>query len=112
MPRSTSSTVTLTPAITAPLASRTRPTMAPASFCAHRGVTVIRIRIRTKPERVFRYERRLGMEWLLAITRMLTNRCRSAKILGAGTLRLRLYYELLLLLSFRSVCQLRYFGRG
>src|ERR1022692_1068087 len=89
MPRSTSVTVTLAPATTAPLASRTRPTMAPASFCAHSGVATARTIEKMKAERVCRREReKKDMAALLD------------KLSGV-------YYELLLLLSFYSVCQPR-----
>src|SRR5579863_784947 len=42
VPRSRSVTVTFAPVITAPLGSRTKPTIAPASFCAHRVLDKVR----------------------------------------------------------------------
>ena len=70
MPRSTSVTVTLAPVTTAPLGSRTTPTMAPASFCAQRGAAststiAASIKEENKAERVCRRGQRMDMTWLL-----------------------------------------------
>src|ERR1035437_3141756 len=70
MPRSTSVTVTLAPVTTAPLGSRTRPTMAPASFCVHSGVasarsTDARNTEKNRAERVCGRRKRMGMASLL-----------------------------------------------
>src|ERR1700685_1143027 len=70
MPRSTSVTVTLAPATTAPLESRTRPTIAPASFCAHSGEAGAKKMSvsntgNNRTERVCERARRTGMAILL-----------------------------------------------
>src|ERR1700688_2575830 len=102
MPRSTSVTVTLAPATTAPLASRTRPTMAPASFCAHSGGTTARtIRIR-RAERVCGREERMGMARLLGAK----PECPPAAWLDAATVRvleLRAFGVILRTITFTFV---------
>src|SRR5208282_592041 len=65
MSRSTSVTVTLAPVTTAPLGSRTRPTMAPASFCAHSGVASARNIEKNRIERVCRRRKEICMATLL-----------------------------------------------
>src|SRR3974390_1520753 len=90
-PRSRSVTVTVAPATTAPLGSRTRPTMAPVSFCAQAAVTDNRNR-RARQVRVRKFGMAMRMTKLLGpdplnIRRGLATpdfRARVVRLLGSG----------------------------
>src|SRR5208282_2766013 len=107
MPRSTSVTVTLAPTTRAPLGSRTRPTMAPVSFCAHSGQESAIKRTITRAERICRRANDRGMANLLDARPELPplDRFRTGEVRESMRLLSVLYYEHLLLLSFCSFCQ-------